>query len=425
MNEPPSVRKAGALSVRRSVLWGVVGTAVYAICQWGLLILTARFGSPTLVGQFSLGLAVTAPILMLSNMQLANLLATDASRSHPFAEYHRLRLQTVVLSGIAIIVCVFLRDSVEDRVVIGLVGLSKLVEAISDIHYGLFHRERRLDGVARSQILRGMLGTFGFWLSYSLGLGLPVAVAMLALGWSLVLVGHDRGLVRQHPEWNDGTGTKDGVRRLVRQAFPLGVVAALVSLNVSLPRLMVERFVGHHSLGVFAAMASLIVAGRLVVIPIAQTLAPRLGAAATAGDRAQFVATIRLSLIGALVMGCAGVAVALVAGEPVLTLLYGPEFADETQAFLILMGAAAFGYLATFLQVAATAARVLRRQVLVTASAVLTTVLLTWTLVPRFGLVGASWAVLGSAIVEFLASVVLIGNVVSNLRASSRPAIDD
>src|SRR5262245_17210531 len=52
------------LSLRRNFSWSFAGNAVYAGCQWGMLMVMAKLGSPEVVGQFALGLAVTGPITM-------------------------------------------------------------------------------------------------------------------------------------------------------------------------------------------------------------------------------------------------------------------------------------------------------------------------------------------------------------------------
>src|SRR3954469_7592651 len=100
--EIPSVRAtvAGrhALSLRSNFSWTFAGNVVYAGCQWGMLMVLAKLGSPERVGQFALGLAVTAPILMFSNLQLRAIQATDARREYRFGHYLALRLATTALA---------------------------------------------------------------------------------------------------------------------------------------------------------------------------------------------------------------------------------------------------------------------------------------------------------------------------------------
>ena len=43
---------------------------IYATCQWGILVAPAKLGTPQMVGEFALALAVTAPILIGAGIPL-------------------------------------------------------------------------------------------------------------------------------------------------------------------------------------------------------------------------------------------------------------------------------------------------------------------------------------------------------------------
>ena len=90
------------LSLRSNFSWTFAGNVVYAGCQWGMLMVLAKLGSPEWSGQFALGLAVTAPIIMLTNLQLRAIQATDARREYRFGHYLALRLATTALALLVI-----------------------------------------------------------------------------------------------------------------------------------------------------------------------------------------------------------------------------------------------------------------------------------------------------------------------------------
>ena len=89
-------------SLRRNFSWTFVSNTVYWGCQWAVVVLLAKLGSPEMVGRFSLGLAISTPVAYLCNLQLRAMQATDARREHPFGVYLALRLATTV--GIVVIV---------------------------------------------------------------------------------------------------------------------------------------------------------------------------------------------------------------------------------------------------------------------------------------------------------------------------------
>ena len=96
-----AVQPPGARSLRANFSWTFVGNVIYAACQWAMLVVLAKLGSPEIVGQFALGLAITAPVIMLTNLQLRAVQATDAKRAYSFGDYLGLRLAVTPLALLA------------------------------------------------------------------------------------------------------------------------------------------------------------------------------------------------------------------------------------------------------------------------------------------------------------------------------------
>src|SRR3982750_880645 len=64
----PSAR--APVSLRRNFVETLFGNLVYAGCQWGVLVALAKLGNPQVVGVYALALAITSPVMLLSNLQL-------------------------------------------------------------------------------------------------------------------------------------------------------------------------------------------------------------------------------------------------------------------------------------------------------------------------------------------------------------------
>src|SRR5207247_6401186 len=73
----------GNSSLRRDFAWTLAGNLVYAGCQWGMVMALAKLSTATAVGQFALGMAVTAPIFLFSNLNLRAIVATDSRQESP------------------------------------------------------------------------------------------------------------------------------------------------------------------------------------------------------------------------------------------------------------------------------------------------------------------------------------------------------
>lgn len=421
----PARRSLERLSLRANFSWTFVGNIVYAGCQWGMLVALAKLTSPEHVGQFALGLAVSAPIMMFANLQLRDIQATDAGQEYQFADYLGLRLITTTLAFLCIIASVLaFAYRWEVALVVIIIGAAKAIEAISDIFNSLLQRNERMDRVARSLIFKGLLSliamTGGTYLSGSVIWG---AVGM-ACAWLIVLIGYDlrnAALVLAAPPEHHAaiTGTAPArlpwcprweaktLLQLVRLALPLGIVMMLVSLSSAMPRYFIERYLGERELGIFAAIAYLQVAGTTVVSALASSAIPRLATHYQSGEVLAFRNLLmKLAGIGAL-LGAAGVIVALFAGHMILSLIYRPEYGAYNTLFVLVMTAASAGYVAWFLGDGMTAARYLRVQVLLFSVVVAATALACLWLIPTMGLIGAGLALIVAGVIQMLGGLIV------------------
>jgi O-antigen/teichoic acid export membrane protein len=403
----PQARPA-PLSLRRNFSWTLAGNIVYAASQWGMLIVLAKLGGPMMVGLLALGLAVTAPVMQLASLALRPVQATDIQRDFAFGHYLALRLLATAAALAAIALIAWTAGYRGERAwVVLLVGVAKAFESVSDIYYGQFQREERLDRVARSMMIKGILSLAALGLATHLTGSAVWGAAALAAAWGAVLLGYDAVVARRvlgaanvRPAWEWAR-----LAKLAWLALPLGVVVMLLSLTANIPRYFVEAKLGTRALGVFAALAYLLMVGGQLINALGQAASPRLARALCEGNPGAFGRLLAWLLAIGAGVGLVGVAVALVAGGPILRLLYGPEFADWNAVLIVLMSAGAVSYVAAFLGYGMTAARQFRVQPLIGSMSLAVTAGACAILVPRYGLVGAAWAMgLGAA-----AQVILAG----------------
>jgi len=159
----PGIREAGSGKVPHlgvSVLWTLAGYASFMVCQWAMLVVVARLGSPEKVGEFALGLTIAAPVILFANLGLRRFQVTDASGRFGFADYFGLRL---LMAGLALVaIAALAAGSGYGPAVAGAIlamGVAKAVESANDVVLGALQRAERMDLVARSMALRGVGGT--------------------------------------------------------------------------------------------------------------------------------------------------------------------------------------------------------------------------------------------------------------------------
>ena len=132
-------------TLKADVTWLLSGNVIYSACQWAIVLVFAKLGSPEQVGEYALGMAVSAPIVLLANFQLRALLASDVWNHFTFSKYLTFRL--VSLSVCLVVVAFAAIHAQGDwgpRGVILLVGLGQVLEYISETYYGLMQRRERI-----------------------------------------------------------------------------------------------------------------------------------------------------------------------------------------------------------------------------------------------------------------------------------------
>ncbi len=411
-----------ALSLRANFSWAFAGNVIYSACQWAMLVVLAKLGSKEMVGLYTLGLAITAPVMMLTNLQLRGIQATDARHQYVFGHYLGLRLLTTLLAlavttGIVIIAA----PGWLTALVILAVGAAKAFESFSDVIYGLLQQHERMDRIATSMMIKGPLSLIVFAVGVYLTHSVLWATLGLALTWALILAGYDirsalfvlRAAQRKagadwpralRPIWD-----RRALTALAWLALPAGIVMALLSLSVNTPRLFVARYLGTNELAIFASMAYVLVVGATLTTALGQAAAPRLSQYFAAGNVPAFRALLTKLLGIGVALGGVGVLVGIVAGRMILTLLYRPDYAGHVDAFVWLLVAAGLEYVASFLGYAMTAARYLRIQVPIFVAVIAFMLVGAPFIIPAHGMVGAAWIFGGSFVLQIpLESLVIV-----------------
>lgn len=424
--------KIKPLSLRLNFLWTFIGNAIYAGSQWGMLIALAKLGSPEMVGQFALGLAITAPVIFFTNISLRAIQVTDVKDEYKLNDYLSLRLFSsfigfFVIAGIAL----FAKYSWQVAMIIIIIGAAKVVESIIDIFHGFLQRYERLDRIALSLMFRGPLSliclAFFTWLTGEVLWG----VLSLFAAWAFILLTYDLHNVLQllkninsadsaayerefwsnlRPHWQ-----LKKLSKLIILALPMGFVAMLVSLNGNIPRYFIEATRGSRELGIYAALSYLMTAGGMIISALDKSATPRQASYYASGNKKAFIQLIMKLISLALFIGIGGILISLVCGKQLLTIIYSPEYAEHVQAFILLMVAAGISYINHFLGASMTASRHFRIQLPIFVVINLVLVLFCYLLIPPFGIQGAAVAVILAQLVQMFLSSLVIFHAVRRL----------
>ncbi|MCJ8007994.1 oligosaccharide flippase family protein [Lederbergia wuyishanensis] len=402
-----------SLSLKTNFSWTLISNIIYAGCQWGILVVLAKLGSPEMIGRFTLALAITAPILLLTNLQLRSVQATDTQDNYVFGDYLGLRyIASIATFTITIFVIFFAGYPVETAIIIIIMCLAKIIESISDVVFGLLQKKELMDQIAISKILKGLLSVIVLglvvWITGSLILG----TMGLAISWMITLLFYDiksiRPFIRFKPRFNLTT-----ILGLVKLSLPLGLIMMMSSLNTNIPRYFLEYYIDEKTLGFFAAIAYLIVAGNTVISALGQSATPRLAKYYANGKRKDFLILIlKLAGIGAF-LGLLGVIISIFFGEELLTIIYNKDYASYSDVFLIIMIAGAINYTGSFLGYGMTAARSFKIQPYLGIIWVISSLIGSYFLIPSYGITGAAYVLILGASIQFVTKTLVLYYIIN------------
>lgn len=430
------------MKLAHNISWTLASNLVYGACQWGLFVVIAKVGTPEMLGQFSLGIAISTPLFLLFNLNLRVVQATDAKNTYAFSEYFCLRLLTTIFAVVALfILLATLPQEQGTASVVALIAIGKAAESINDVFYGLLQKNERMDRVSISMMIKGLLSFFA--LAISLYLSKDIIFASFcftsAIVLSTLLYDLPSGLsfafnnskktnlftlIRQSIDFRNqlkslsliGSLRKDDkaddtnlkpivesrlnilsrrakrLRGLAFLALPAGILSTLLSLSIFIPRYVTESYLGAEELGFFSAILYVPTAGIMLTSAMGQSALPRLSKYYASNEIAQFY-NLLLRLVGiALLIGLSGLLVSLLIGKQFLTFVYNASYSSYVQVFQLLMLMATAKYVAALLGTGAASTRKFKGQLLMSSLISCVTLAGSLILIPKYGLYGASIA---------------------------------
>jgi len=361
------------------------------------------------VGHYLLGLAVTAPVVLFSMCQLRAVYVTDVQNKHGFEDVLGARLVSnfVAVLIVSIILLILAgKYSFDVYIVILIIALNKVVEATSDIAYGVMQKHDRLDKVAQSMILRNLGGCMFLAVVIKVSGSLLLGVASIGIWWLGILLFFDRRIVFGFTNFTARFCSK-AILPIFSLGLPLGIVMGILSINSNVTRYFVQGYLGSENLAYFGAMAYVVVGASRAAMSLGQSASAPLSRYYHE-NRHAYVRLLQKILMITLVLGICIVLFGVCFGKKFLSLVYTPEYAERQDVFVWLLLAAGATMIASMLGYGMTAARRFKSQIPVFILSCGVSILASWLLIPRYEMKGAAWAMLAGTLVQFMGSLVVI-----------------
>lgn len=388
-----------ARAIRKSAYrWNTVAGLLFTAQSVIMLIVITRVADVNMAGVFTIAFAIGSLFMNMGMYGMRKFQVSDLSEEFTFREYLASRTVTttaMVLFGAAYtaIASGTLGYDAQKTAIIVVMVLFKAVDAVEDVYCGAYQQLDRLDVGARMLTLRqgATLGLFCVLMAATgdmlLALGASTAFAFAFLAWQVRSIRYRYGMPNASamPEMAR-------VGKLLRQCFPLFAAAFLLFYIGSAPKYAidammddtVQAYYGYISMPVFAVS----VLATFVYNPLVTELTEMW----RNGQVAPFL--MRFARVSLIIVGITAVCdlLALVAGVPVLNILYNADVSAYLVELIVLVSGGGFLAVATLATVGITIIRFQRVLIPLYLALAVAAYFISNFAVATAGIAGASWA---------------------------------
>ena len=324
----------------RVVSWGKIGqdsfyvmaaTVSTQLLQWLILTSIARVEGARMLGLYALAQAFALPLQYLAWLSIRQRYLTlkDPGEALPTFIFLRLALPIVIfVSTFVTIKLTYFNNSFVW--LCGLVFLAKYVEGIYDLIYAVEQQDGKTQLVARLSFVRTLLSGSAFAFLYfskrNIFVSLFATTALQVILLFLIKRPNDAFAALLRSAFTLDWKSMKARLLVALELLPVSVSMMVMSLNTSVPRLLLDHMSGVKELGYFVAISSFISLGAVAVGSLGQSLLQPLSKSIQELQRKAFWLQLIWPMLMIVAICTVSAFVSIPLGPHVLRLVYGPDF---------------------------------------------------------------------------------------------------
>lgn len=314
------------MNLKKDALYNTIGNIVYLGCQWIITVMVTRICGYEEAGILSVAMTSVNIFFVIAGYGMRSFQASDITQIYSNAQYLGSRYFTVFIGAITCILFIFVSSySAKQSLAIFLFLLYKLLEAISDVLYGILQAEGKLKFAGYSLCIKGIAGVAVFFFPLLLTKNLNFALTIFVISGLIGLLAYDVPHVVGYKQSSLAIRTQDfrQIRKLLIQCFPMFVVSVSPMILQAIPKLALERMVSTEQLGVYSSVAAPTVIISTLVSSIIIPFLPLFSHYISQHDLHSLRKLLLRSLGLTFLLGILGVAASLLLGKFFLGLIFG------------------------------------------------------------------------------------------------------
>jgi O-antigen/teichoic acid export membrane protein len=374
---------------------GYIGVAniIFALSQWAVLSIITKLSTIDNVGKFSISLAIITPVSLFLGANLRTYISTDINRNHSFSDYFITRLITLLL-GFIILIIIGIGSSLsnETLVILYLIYITKIVEGLQEVCWGINQRAELMKPVGVSRIIRSILCVLSVGISLLITKNLNIAIMIWIISWTILLIVYDIPQARKNEIFKLQFKV-NSVKEIIIKTIPLALISGILAINDKASQYQITAYLGENVLGFFAPIAFVVQGIGLAITAITETSIPRLAKYFTTNRRQYMNHTLKLVGSG-FIIGMISLFLFGSFSDFLIPLMYTKEYLAYKNIFLLLLISGVIRYSASGFGAGLTAALELKKQIPILVITLLITIVSGIKLIPIYKTAGAAISII-------------------------------
>lgn len=316
------------MDIKKQITLNTVGASLSLFSQWLISVALVRMGGFEDAGIFSLVMSIANVFGAVANYSIRQYQVSDAGHRFTQRQYLWARICTIgasfLLCGLYLAADAGYTSVSRWGIVIYLVYTD--LNFFSDIMFGTLQLKDKLYLNGYSNIQKSAYCLAAFMASYAIRKDLLLSLLCMTLANAATVVLYDlRHYVREeeHPFRAQGDGA--AVRGILRLCFPLMVSTMLPLVTTAAPRRSIEALLGDKQLGYFSSLFTPTVIITTLVPTVILGFVPAIAKCWEDREKGAFMRQVVGCFVGILAFTLLALLCALIAGRPVMKLLFGSE----------------------------------------------------------------------------------------------------
>lgn len=387
--------------MRKNFSFAFMSNIISSACKFLILLLIVKLGSPSEVGIYNYALIISAPVFLITSLKIRSIQVTN--NNYKFNEYYSLIIiLNLIVLGIVVITSLLIEKNITAYAII-ILSTIKVLDNLREVIYGLYQKHENLKSVGLSITINNIFNLIVFAIVYYLSTNLIISLVMMFITSIFIFLIYDlRVLSKKYNTTLKLIINKKKLIAILILAIPLSISSSLGALNTSIPRIILKNSYGEFYLGIFSAIAYILVLANLFANSISQVFLPRLSKYFHQKNIEEFN-KLANKLIGiGFIIGIFTFLIAFIFGELILKIAFGEVYSKYYLVLIILSIGLLFLLSGVFAGTIITSTGNYKIHYKITIISLVFTVIFSFLTIKKYSIYGTAYTIMFSQIVTFI-----------------------